>query len=82
MDIPDGYRINDLTLTMGGSSLKGELALTYAKRPKVTADLAADTLDLKDFGVTPGHGGSWQTMAVSFQRPAALRCAQCRSMRI
>ena len=57
VDIPDGYRINDLTLAMGGSSLKGELALTYAKRPKVTADLAADTLDLRDFGVTPGHGG-------------------------
>ena len=37
VDIPDGYRINDLTLAMGGSSLKGELALTYAKRPKVTA---------------------------------------------
>ena len=57
VDIPDGYRINDLILDMGGSSLKGELALTFAKRPKVTAELAADTLDLKDFGVTPGHDG-------------------------
>ncbi len=54
VDIPDGYRINDLTLAMGGSSLKGELALTFAKRPKVAAELAADTLDLRDFGVTPG----------------------------
>ena len=57
VDIPDGYRINDLTLAMGGSSLKGELALTFAKRPKVAAELAADTLDLRDFGVTPGHDG-------------------------
>jgi uncharacterized protein involved in outer membrane biogenesis len=57
VDIPGGYRINDLTLNMGGSSLKGELALTFAKRPKITADLAADTLDLRDFGVTPGHDG-------------------------
>lgn len=58
VDIPDGYRINDITLAMGGSSLKGELALSFAKRPKVAAELAADTLDLKDFGVTPGHDGS------------------------
>ena len=57
VDVPGGYRINDLTLTMGGSSLKGELALIFAKRPKITADLAADTLDLMDFGVTRGHDG-------------------------
>ena len=57
VDIPDGYRISELVLTMGSSRLAGNLALTFAKRPKVAANLAADTLDLRDFGVTPGHDG-------------------------
>ncbi len=57
VDIPDGYRISELVLTMGGSRLAGDLALTFAKRPKIAANLAADTIDLRDFGVTPGHDG-------------------------
>ncbi len=59
-DIPGGYGLSGLKLTMGGSSLGGDLTLQLAKRPKLTAALSADRIDLKDFGVTPAASGGVQ----------------------
>jgi AsmA family protein len=63
-DVPGGYKISGFTLTMGESSLGGDLALALGKKPKITANLTADKIDAKDFGVKPagtgnaGSGGS------------------------
>src|SRR5262249_50298923 len=46
-----GYKLSGFKLTLGSSSLDGDLALQLAKHPKVTATLAAERIDFKDFGV-------------------------------
>lgn len=57
-DIPGGYKLSGFKLTLGGSSLGGDGALQLAERPKVTATLAADRVDFKDFGVKPAADGA------------------------
>src|SRR5262249_24555178 len=56
-DIPGGYKLSGFKLTLGSSSLDGNLALQLAKHPKVTATLAADWIDFKDFGVKASATG-------------------------
>jgi uncharacterized protein involved in outer membrane biogenesis len=56
-DIPGGYQLSGFKLTLGGSSLGGDLALQLAKQPKVTATLVADRIDFKDFEVKPAAAG-------------------------
>jgi uncharacterized protein involved in outer membrane biogenesis len=63
-DVTGGYKVTAMQLTMGGSSLTGDVSVALGgKRPKVAANLAATKIDLKDFGVKPspaggGSGGS------------------------
>ena len=57
VDIDGGYRFSPFALGMGGSHIGGDLAITFNRRPKIAADLQAERIDLKDFGVTPGGGG-------------------------
>ena len=60
-DVAGGYKVTAMQLTMGGSSLTGDVSVALGgKRPKVAANLAATKIDLKDFGVksSPAGGGS------------------------
>jgi len=60
-DVAGGYKVTAMQLTMGGSSLTGDVSIAMGgKRPKVAANLAATKIDLKDFGVksSPAGGGS------------------------
>jgi AsmA family protein len=58
VDIPGGYKISGLQLTMGDSSMTGDVSLALGgKRPKIAGNLAATKIDLKDFGVKPPAGG-------------------------
>jgi uncharacterized protein involved in outer membrane biogenesis len=57
VDIDGGYRFSPFALGMGGSHLGGDLAITFGRRPKIVANLSAERVDLKDFGVTQGAGG-------------------------
>jgi uncharacterized protein involved in outer membrane biogenesis len=56
-DMPGGYRFSPFALAMGGSHMGGDVALTFGQRPKITADLSSERIDLKDFGVTTGGTG-------------------------
>ncbi len=59
VNIEGGYKISGLQLTMGSSSMTGDVSLALnGKRPKVVGNLAAAKVDLKDFGVKPSAGGS------------------------
>jgi uncharacterized protein involved in outer membrane biogenesis len=62
VNIEGGYKISGLQLTVGGSSMTGDVSLALnGKRPKIVGNLAAAKVDLKDFGVKPspaGGGGS------------------------
>jgi uncharacterized protein involved in outer membrane biogenesis len=59
VNIEGGYKISGLQLTVGGSSMTGDVSLALnGKRPKVVGNLAAAKVALKDFGVTPSSGGS------------------------
>jgi uncharacterized protein involved in outer membrane biogenesis len=56
-EVPGGYKIGNLQLTLGDSALTGDASLAIGpKRPKIAANLAASRVDLKDFGVKPGGG--------------------------
>jgi AsmA family protein len=58
VNIEGGYKITGLQLTMGGSSMTGDVSLALGgKRPKIVGNLAAAKIDLKDFGVKPAGGG-------------------------
>ncbi len=62
VNIEGGYKINALQLTMGGSSMTGDVSLALnGKRPKISGNMAATKVDLMDFGVKPspaaGSGG-------------------------
>ncbi len=57
-DVAGGYKVTAMQLTMGGSSLTGDVGLALGgKRPKIAANLAATKIDLKDFGVKPAPAG-------------------------
>src|SRR5262249_32116200 len=56
-DVPGGYKLSGFRLTLGGSSIGGDLALQLANRPKLTASLDADRIDFKDFGIRPASPG-------------------------
>jgi len=54
---PEGtYRLDPFQLTVGSSALSGTASIALGgERPKVTASVVGSTVDLKDFGVTPGE---------------------------
>lgn len=56
---PSGvYKVDQLQLKMGTSTLTGDASVAMGgKKPKVTANLAATVIDLKDFGMKPSQGG-------------------------
>ncbi|MEA2782736.1 MAG: AsmA family protein [Rhodospirillaceae bacterium] len=57
VDVPDGYKVSGLQLTMGDSGLTGEASIFLnGKRPKIAGNFAATKIDLKDFGIRPGSG--------------------------
>jgi uncharacterized protein involved in outer membrane biogenesis len=57
VDVPGGYKVGGLQVTMGDSSLTGDASVFLnGKRPKIAGNLAATKIDLKDFGVRPGSG--------------------------
>jgi len=57
-DTAGGYKVTAMQLTMGSSSLTGDVGLALGgKRPKIAANLAATKIDLKDFGVKPAPAG-------------------------
>ncbi len=65
VNIEGGYKVNKLQLTMGGSSMSGDISLALnGKRPKIVGNVAAAKVDLKDFGVT-SSGGSGASTASS-----------------
>jgi uncharacterized protein involved in outer membrane biogenesis len=56
-EVPGGYKISNLQLTLGDSALTGDASLAIGpKRPKIAANLAASRVDLKDFGIRPSGG--------------------------
>jgi AsmA family protein len=57
VDIPEGYRLSPLALSMGSSQITGEIAITFGQRPKIAADLSSQRVDLRDFGVAPDDKG-------------------------
>jgi uncharacterized protein involved in outer membrane biogenesis len=58
-DMAGGYKVTAMQLTMGGSSLTGDVGVAFGgKRPKFAANLAATKIDLKDFGVKPAPAGA------------------------
>jgi AsmA family protein len=58
-EVPGGYKIGNLQLTLGDSALTGDASLAIGpKRPRIVANLAASRVDLKDFGVKPGGGSA------------------------
>src|SRR5262249_27861859 len=58
-NIEGGYKISKLQFTMGSSSMSGDASLALnGKRPKITANIAAAKVDLKDFGVTSSAGAT------------------------
>ncbi len=58
VNIEGGYKINGLQITMGSSSMTGDVSLALnGKRPKAVGNLAAAKVDLKDFGVKPVPAG-------------------------
>lgn len=57
-DAAGGYKVTAMQLTMGSSSMTGDLGLGLGgKRPKISANLAATKIDLADFGVKPAPAG-------------------------